>query len=242
MKPFCNLFWLLPALLSAQTSVQKGPGNILSNGSIVVGNNTSITTTGSGQIVATGGTASSLPWSGLTSIPSPTITFTGDATGSTLLLASGGASSTLTLSSVITSGTVGSGSAVPIVTYDAKGRIIAASSLPLVSDTATTVSGASATLTPTSVIDTQRVTLGGSAGSRVIAVSTSNAVAGARCDLLFGIPATSGLVVTVKNANLGGTTLQSFTTTGTTAITSARLTLEFDGSQWQPIFYQGPIP
>lgn len=40
--------------LLAQINVQKGSGNVLSNGNIVVGNNTSITATGTGVIAATG--------------------------------------------------------------------------------------------------------------------------------------------------------------------------------------------
>jgi len=47
-------FLLTASLALAQTNVQKGAGNVLSNGSIVVGNNTSITTSGNGTIVATG--------------------------------------------------------------------------------------------------------------------------------------------------------------------------------------------
>jgi hypothetical protein len=48
------LLLLIPSLLFAQTNVQKTQGtNAISNGSIVVGNNTSISTTGSGTITAT---------------------------------------------------------------------------------------------------------------------------------------------------------------------------------------------
>lgn len=52
---------LIAILLAAstalgQTNVQKGSGNVLSNGSIVVGNNTSITTSGNGTIAATSAT------------------------------------------------------------------------------------------------------------------------------------------------------------------------------------------
>lgn len=66
----------------AQTNVQKGSGNVLSNGSLVVGNATSITATGNGTIVATSaGNATTVPWSGVTGTPT---TLTGYGVTNTL--------------------------------------------------------------------------------------------------------------------------------------------------------------
>ena len=54
MKRLLSLLLLLfPLLALAQTNVQKGSGNVLSNGSVVVGSGTSITATGTGTIAAT---------------------------------------------------------------------------------------------------------------------------------------------------------------------------------------------
>lgn len=55
MKKFLAIL-LAASTALGQTNVQKGSGNVLSNGSIVVGNNTSITTSGNGTIAATSAT------------------------------------------------------------------------------------------------------------------------------------------------------------------------------------------
>ena len=161
---------ILPLTLLAQTNVQKGSGNVLSNGSVVVGSGTSITATGTGSIAATSG------WPA----------------------------------------------------YQSNASV--------------TVSGAATTITPASGNDTQNLTLSGTAGSRTLIVSNTNILPGAHCDLLFSIPTTAGLVVTVRSGAIDGPVLQTFTTTGVAQIPSARLSLEFSGTNWQAIFYQGPIP
>lgn len=70
MKKILALFLASAVSLAAQTSVQKTQGtNVISNGPVVVGSGNSITATGSGSIIATGGAATSIPWSGITSKP-----------------------------------------------------------------------------------------------------------------------------------------------------------------------------
>lgn len=117
---------VLAATAFAQTNVQKGAGNVLSNGSIVVGSNTSITATGTGNIIATGGTASSLPWAGLTAIPSPTLSLAGDGTAAITLSASTGVTGNLTLATVNSNTGTFAG-----ITLNGKGLATAASALTI---------------------------------------------------------------------------------------------------------------
>lgn len=84
MKRILQLLTLaIPSLLFGQTAVQKvGSGNnALSNGSIVVPSGVSITATGSGSIIATGGVASSMPYTGITLVP--TLALLGRTTAAT---------------------------------------------------------------------------------------------------------------------------------------------------------------
>lgn len=67
MKRF--LLLLFPLALFAQINVQKNSSGVISNGNITVGNNTTISSSGSGQIISTSGVATTVPWSGVTSTP-----------------------------------------------------------------------------------------------------------------------------------------------------------------------------
>lgn len=99
-----------------QTNVQKGAGNVLSNGSIVVGNATSITVTGNGTIVATSaGNATSVPWSGVTGTPTT--------------LAGYGVTNTLSTTAPITGGGLLSGNltlTIPAATGSVNGYLTSA--------------------------------------------------------------------------------------------------------------------
>lgn len=127
-----------PLLAFAQTSVQKvgGGNNTLSNGSIVVGSGTSITTSGTGSISGNI-VASSIPWAGLTAIPSPTLSVTGDGTAAFTLLAGGGATGALTLANVATGATTGSSTAIPVITFNNKGLVTAVSTAAVIAPAGT---------------------------------------------------------------------------------------------------------
>lgn len=88
MKKLLSFLCLLPALVFGQSNVvniQKGgptvPSTQVSNGNITIGTGTSLTPTGSGVIISTGGVATSLPYTGITGVP--TVSLLGNATGST---------------------------------------------------------------------------------------------------------------------------------------------------------------
>lgn len=127
MKKILFICSLLTSALFGQTAVQKvgGGNNTISNGSIVIGNNTTITTTGngsiSGNIIPT-----SVPWSVLAAIPSPTLTHTGDVTGNITLLSSGVASGALTLATV--NSNIGTFAGI---TVNGKGLVTAAANLTI---------------------------------------------------------------------------------------------------------------
>lgn len=103
MKKILQLLALVPSLLLGQTAVQKvGGGGTdrynLSNGNVVVPSGVSITATGSGSIISTGGVASSMPYTGITTVPTAvllgrTTAGTGNAeaitAGSSLTLSAG---------------------------------------------------------------------------------------------------------------------------------------------------------
>jgi hypothetical protein len=109
---------------------------------IVVPDGGSISAMGTGQIISTSGAASTLPWSGLTAVPSPTLTLTGDATGSVTFSASGGVSTALTLPNI--NSNVGSFAGI---TVNAKGQVTGASSLTIATTAPLTGGGTLGNLT-----------------------------------------------------------------------------------------------
>ena len=301
---------IYPPITIQKTQHQDSPADSLtptskiivvpSGGSITIGSGASLNAGSGAMVNFTGATQigivpSSMPWANLTSIPSPTISWTGDVTGAATLSASGGVSNALSVAKIqgtAVSGTTGSGNVVfstspTLVTptlgaataTSVNGLTISSSSGTLtvgngstlstsgaysIALTATgnssltlptsgllaTVSGGShnvpngtTTVSPAGSIDTEALTLTGSAGATNVVLSTSPTPAtGALCDLVFSVPATSGIVVSVYSGSTGGALLQSFTTTGTASLTSATMLCYYLNGQWTALFYQGPIP
>jgi hypothetical protein len=117
-------------------SVQKYPQtNVVVNGPIVIGASNTIEIANLGTLKLDSGSITnfapgSVSWAGLGSIPSPTITHTGDVTGTVSLSSSGGVSSALTLATVNSNvGTFGSATAVPQITVNGKGLVTAVASV-----------------------------------------------------------------------------------------------------------------
>jgi hypothetical protein len=110
-------------------SIQKYPQtNVVTNGAILIGSGNRIEVLSGGSLTLDSGSSfnlnASLPWSSLTSIPSPTASFTGDATGAITLLASGGATASLTLApSGVSAGSYGSSSVSPTFAINSKGLV-----------------------------------------------------------------------------------------------------------------------
>lgn len=94
------------------------------------------------------------------------------------------------------------------------------------------------TILPASANHTEKISLGGAAGSRIFAISIVGRQAGDRCYLNFTFPATVGLVIYVRNNVVGGTQLlpseiyplNAFTTDG--SVLSLSVALVFDGTAW----------
>lgn len=165
-KTFLSL--VLATTAFAQTNVQKGAGNVLSNGSVVVGSNTSITATGTGIIAATSiptltiNTTAPLTGGGALTgnltlaIPAATGSVNGYLTSTDWttfnakqpagnyitaltgdVTAVGPGSAIATLASVISASTVGSSTAIPVLTYDAKGRLTATTTAAVIAPAGT---------------------------------------------------------------------------------------------------------
>jgi len=115
MKKYLTLLpLLLPAAL-AQIAVQKNTSNVITNGNIVIGNNTTLTATGNGSIIATGGTATSVAWANITGKPTT--------------LSGYGVTNTLSTTAPITGGGLLSGNltlAMPAATSSANGYLTSA--------------------------------------------------------------------------------------------------------------------
>lgn len=141
---------LFAASLTAQINVQKNASGVVSNGNIVIGNNTTLTATGNGSIIATGGTATSVAW--------------GNVTGTPTTLSGYGVTNTLSTTAPITGGGALSGNltiAMPAATSGANGY--------LTSSDWTTFNSKQAALGPTvsfsaNVITSNAVRAAGSAG------------------------------------------------------------------------------
>lgn len=94
------------------------------------------------------------------------------------------------------------------------------------------------TLTPTQPNYSYGLTFTGAAGNRIIILATAGRSAGDKIFLDITFPATSGLVVSVRNATSGGTLLlpvemfptQDFTTDGN--VLSAHWEFTFNGAAW----------
>lgn len=95
------------------------------------------------------------------------------------------------------------------------------------------------TITPASANHTEAVTVTGVASSRIFAVATAGRNAGDNCDLVFTLPATADIIITIRNNTVGGTQLlpsatyasNAYTTDGVTL--SLTVSLYFDGTAWQ---------
>ena len=107
--------------------------------------------------------------------------------------------------------------------------------------------GGNSTLTTTSANDTQDVTCTGAAGSRIFALTTSGRNAGDRCDVKVTVPATAGLIITIRNNTVSGTQLlptssdytgNAWTTNGVTL--SASFSFVFTGTAWTYVCSSSP--
>ena len=183
---------ILALLLSVSTAlgqvnVQKASGTNEISGSLVVGSGKTLTATGSGTIIATGGTATTVPWSGVTGTPTtlagygitspllPTVGGTGQSTWTlgdflyangtnTLAKLAGNTSATLAVLTQTGTGTV---SAAPVWTSTTgTGNVVLATSPTLVTPiSASLTAPASTALTLT----------GGSTGASLVLGQGTNA-------------------------------------------------------------------
>lgn len=112
--------------------------------------------------------------------------------------------------------------------------------------TATANITGNSTISPASANHTDAITVTGVASSRIFAVATTGRNAGDRCSLVFTLPATASIVITVRNATVGGTQLlpseiypsNAYTTDGT--VLSLTVELYFDGTAWKYKSSQSP--
>jgi len=95
------------------------------------------------------------------------------------------------------------------------------------------------TITPTKPNQTYALTFTGAAGNRIIILDVAGRTSGDKIFLDLVFPATSGLVISVRNATSGGTLLlpvesfgapQTFTTDGN--VLSAHWEFTFNGTAW----------
>lgn len=135
MKSFRLIFcsFLISAVALAQTSIpvnvtKYGYGavqgqNVLANGALIVGSGNSFTVASGGSFIVASGATFNLP-SGTTGLPSPTLTLSGDVSGSATFTNLGNTSLAVTLDSV--NSNVGTFAGI---TVNAKGLVTAAASL-----------------------------------------------------------------------------------------------------------------
>ena len=194
---------ILALLLSVSTAlgqvnVQKASGTNEISGSLVVGSGKTLTATGSGTIIATGGTATTVPWSGVTGTPTtlagygitspllPTVGGTGQSTWTlgdflyangtnTLAKLAGNTSATLAVLTQTGTGTV---SAAPVWTSTTgTGNVVRATSPTLVTptiDTITAPASTALTLTGGSTGASLVLGQGATAGATLTATGTGN--------------------------------------------------------------------
>jgi hypothetical protein len=133
--------------------------------------------------------------------------------------------------STITYDNVGSGATATNV-QDAIDEALAAAAGDVTSYNASTNNTGDTTVSAAAGkrIHGEEITVGGTARTSRVALSTANRQAGDRYVLGINLPATASIIVQIKNATVGGTELYSITT-DTEAI---RLKIEFiyTGSAW----------
>ena len=87
------------------------------------------------------------------------------------------------------------------------------------------------TVTPTSQLHTEAITVTGAARTSQIIIGTANIAAGARAALRFtGLHVASGIVLQIRSGITGGPLVATITTDGT--MVRAAVDLIFDGTQW----------
>lgn len=95
------------------------------------------------------------------------------------------------------------------------------------------------TITPTKATETRLITFTGAASARILILDVTGRTAGDKLFLDLIFPATSGLIISVRNATAGGTLLlpvesfgggQTFTTDGN--ILSAHWEFTYNGTAW----------
>jgi hypothetical protein len=101
----------------------------------------------------------------------------------------------------------------------------------IVSEYARSNTTGNATISPINQIHTEFIELLGAARTSVFAVDGYAAVPGARCSVMFSLPAVSGIAVEIRNSTYTGTLLASLTTDGTQP--SCIANLWYDGASWQ---------
>ena len=249
------------ALFAAPTTPINNPfftGNVILNGNIVVGNNTSITATGNGVIAATsvpgisintttplqggGSMASNLTLSmllansttsGYLSSTDWTTFNAKQAAGNYItalngdVSATGPGNTTATLTNIVTAGTVGSSTAIPIVTYDAKGRITGTSTAA--------VSATAGTLTTTTPLQGGGSMASNLTLSMLLANSTTSGYLSSTDWTTFNAKQAAGNYITALNGDVSATgpgnttaTLTNIVTAGTVGSSTAIPIVTYD--------------
>lgn len=101
----------------------------------------------------------------------------------------------------------------------------------IVSEWARSNTTGNATISPINQIHTEFIQILGAARTSVFAVDNYASIPGARVNVIFQLPATSGIAIELRNDTYTGTLLSSFTTDGLQP--SATASLYYDGTAWQ---------